>query len=151
MILQRNAASKVWGTGASAGATITLTLTPSQCAGDSQSCGARVVATTVADPSGKWTASIEPTPATNSTSLKASDGSTSATLNDVAIGDVIVCGGQVTDLTCDTFHLQFTHCCACTSRSPHFVPHSFQKRGSLPAQARHVLFRKGSAPNLSFR
>eukprot|EP00035_Acanthoeca_spectabilis_P030576 m.9951 g.9951 ORF g.9951 m.9951 type:complete len:466 (+) comp4252_c0_seq1:51-1448(+) len=100
MILQRNAASKVWGTGAAPGSTVTLKLAPAPCATvDLESetlCGGapRVVAQTIAGPTGNWTASLTPTPATHSATLTASDGTSSASLTDVALGDVLICGGQ---------------------------------------------------------
>ena len=95
MILQRNTKSNVWGTGASPGATVTVSLTETGAHCALEACVARTVATTRADDNGTWTAALAPTPATVSAMLKVTDGSTSATLSDVAVGDVLICGGQV--------------------------------------------------------
>ena len=86
MILQRGGA-KVWGTGAAPSATVTVSVFPSP------SKAATASAQVQASPSGEWMAVLRAAAATSAT-LKASDGTHTATLADVAIGDVILCGGQ---------------------------------------------------------
>lgn len=86
MILQRGGA-KVWGAGAAPLATVTVSIAPSS--GEATTAVVRVRANL----SGDWMAVITAV-AAKSVILKASDGTHTATLTDVSIGDVILCGGQ---------------------------------------------------------
>ena len=83
MLLQRGEATVIWGVGATAGATVTVSVH-----------GVTGVGTTTAEKSGEWRATLPPVGAMESTSLSVSDGTSSATLRDVAFGDLILCGGQ---------------------------------------------------------
>jgi hypothetical protein len=83
MILQRGDNTRVWGSGAKAGATVKVTVG-----------GAAQSATAAAQASGSWEVTLPSTAATASTTLTASDGTSNVTLRDVAFGDVILCGGQ---------------------------------------------------------
>ena len=83
MLLQRGDATLVWGVGASPGATVTVTVH-----------GVTAVGTTIAESDGAWKATLPPVAAMESTNVSVSDGKTSATLRDVAIGDLLLCGGQ---------------------------------------------------------
>jgi hypothetical protein len=111
MILQRDAPTKVWGDGAAAGAKVTVTV------GDSTNLLGFVTST--AGVSGNWTVTLPKTPATKSTTMKATDGTSTIALKDVAFGDVILCGEvplvrteplvlwpALEPLTCPDFHLR---------------------------------------------
>jgi hypothetical protein len=87
MILQRGGA-KVWGAGAAPSSTVTVSVGPS-----SGVAAGTAVAQVKASPSGDWMAVVTAV-AAQSVTLKASDGTHTATLTDVAIGDVVLCGGQ---------------------------------------------------------
>eukprot|EP01051_Picozoa_sp_SAG22_P003309 SAG22_NODE_159_length_16948_cov_14.480503_17_plen_283_part_00 len=89
MILQRGGA-RVWGTGAVPSATVTV-----PALGEAATVTAVAVAKVQASlsPSGDWMAVVNAAAAKSAT-LKASDGTHTATLRDVAIGDVVLCGGQ---------------------------------------------------------
>ena len=85
MVLQRDQPLTLWGT-APAGAAITVTL---GCAG----CPAP---TATADASGAWRAAVPPLPATRApfSVTVASPGAPSLVLDDVLVGDVLLCSGQ---------------------------------------------------------
>ena len=83
MILQRGASTVVWGRGAAPASTVTVTVG-----------GVTKVSTTIAGPAGEWNATLPRVGAMDSTSLSASDGTSTTTLQDVAFGDVVLCGGQ---------------------------------------------------------
>ena len=91
MILQRGGA-KVWGSGAAPSSTVTVSVFSG---GDAtRPRGALVTAVTVtATDAGDWIASLA-APATRSAVLKATDGRTTASIDELAFGDVILCGGQ---------------------------------------------------------
>jgi hypothetical protein len=89
MILQRDAATKVWGTGAKPGAEVKLSVAKSML-----TTGSMTVAKTLASADGSWKATLN-VPATASSTLTATDGTSSTKLNDVAFGEVLLCGGQV--------------------------------------------------------
>lgn len=84
MLLQRGAATKVWGTGATPHATVTVRVH-----------GVTEAATATANADGTWLAHMPELPAMAATQLTASDGKAHAALADVAIGDLLLCGGQV--------------------------------------------------------
>lgn len=79
-VLQRNVPVKVWGW-ADPSHSLTVSL-----------AGQSVTAT--ADASGKWTATFAPAPAGGPYELSVADGVDKATLSDIMIGDVLLCGGQ---------------------------------------------------------
>jgi sialate O-acetylesterase len=80
MVLQRDKSLPVWGT-ADAEAEVTITL------------GARH-ATVKADKAGHWSATLDPLPAGGPLVLTATANGSTATLDDVLIGDVFLCSGQ---------------------------------------------------------
>jgi hypothetical protein len=87
MILQRDAPTKVWGLGAAAGAKVQVSVV------DENSEGEKIVSvTTTASADGNWTAVLPSIPAKKTATMKATDGTSSASLSDVAFGDVILCG-----------------------------------------------------------
>ena len=86
MILQRDAATKVWGTGAKAGAQVKVSVNAP--ANDNLE-----TATTLAAGDGSWSTTLNVS-ATLTATLTATDGASTATLKDVAFGDVLLCGGQ---------------------------------------------------------
>jgi hypothetical protein len=88
MILQRGGA-KVWGSGAGPFANISVTISVARPTGDVVS----VVALGKASLAGDW-AVVVAAAAARSAILEASDGVQTATLNDIAVGDVVLCGGQ---------------------------------------------------------
>ena len=94
MILQRGGA-KVWGAGAAPSSTVTVSVVPSsgEAAAAAAAAAPTAVAQVKASPSGDWMAVVTAV-AAQSVTLKASDGTHTATLADVAIGDVVLCGGQ---------------------------------------------------------
>ena len=79
MILQRGGSTAVWGEGAKARSTVTVSVG-----------GVQMAAKTTADANGYWMATLPPVGATSSTTLSVTDGLTNATLQDVAFGDVMV-------------------------------------------------------------
>ncbi len=79
-VLQRNVPVKVWGW-SDPGHAVTVSLA-------SQTVSA------TADSTGKWTAAFAPLPAGGPYALSAVDGADKATLSDIMIGDVFMCGGQ---------------------------------------------------------
>ena len=88
MILQRGTGTKIWGSGAAPGAKVQVTVRPSQG-------GAPAAASATADPSGKWQASMPALAAAPSATVAASlAAGDPISLSDVAIGDVLLCGGQ---------------------------------------------------------
>ena len=115
MILQRGDATMVWGKNATPGATVTVTVSSRlrKCArtrvralpcqgpdpraagqvsyADGQVSGA---GSGKAAADGTWNATVSGLKASKTSSVTASDASSSATLNDVAVGDVLLCGGQ---------------------------------------------------------
>ena len=96
MILQRDAATKVWGVGAKPGATVTVTVKPASAGsggGGDRSLALSTAAATAGD-DGAWTTTLTPVAAAASTTVTATDGAATATLRDVAFGDVLLCGGQ---------------------------------------------------------
>lgn len=88
MLLQRGQPLAVWGGGAEAGSEVTVTLLalPSS---------KPVVAKAAADPGGNWTARL---PAVSTVAaaavLTATDGGSTASLTGVAVGELLLCGGQ---------------------------------------------------------
>ena len=90
MILQRGGA-KVWGSGAAPSGTVTVTVV-SATGGLALAEPVSVTATAAGDWTATVTASVTP-----SATLKATEGSSTATVADVAVGEAILCGGQVRD------------------------------------------------------
>jgi sialate O-acetylesterase len=86
MILQRDTEAKVWGSGANPGATVKVTIAKSMSANE-------IIGVAFAAPDGSWNTTVN-VPATATSTLTATDGTSSIKLNDVAFGDVILCGGQ---------------------------------------------------------
>jgi len=80
MVLQRDKPLSVWGT-ADADADVTLTF------GDRR-------ATTKADKVGHWSATLDPLPASGPLVLTATANGSTATIDDVLVGDVFLCSGQ---------------------------------------------------------
>lgn len=80
-VLQRDVPVKVWGWAA-----------PSQAV--TVELGASGAAQTQAGADGRWTATFPALPAGGPYTLKATDASGTATLNDIMVGDVFLCGGQ---------------------------------------------------------
>lgn len=93
MILQRGTGTKVFGTGATAGATVTVHLEGEDC---STHCHQKVLAegTATAKADGTWVASLDAISARSTATLTASDGKDTLSIEDVAVGDVLLCGGQ---------------------------------------------------------
>ena len=100
MILQRDAAAKVWGSGAAAGSQVHVSVKRD---GDGLQLSA---AYTTASATGNWSVSMPHVPASNSTTLTVTDGKHTVSLKDVAFGDVLLCGGQA----CSIGH-PFAECC----------------------------------------
>ena len=88
MLLQRGQPLATWGGGAAPGSEVTVTLTLP---------GKTVVAKGAADSSGNWTVFLPAVPAAPTAVLMASsaDGNSNASLTDVAVGELLLCGGQV--------------------------------------------------------
>ena len=84
MTLQRGLGTKVWGDGAAPHANVTVVLTAS----------ATVSGAGAASASGSWIVEMPLLTAAASTMVRASDGHTDAALTNVAVGDVLLCGGQ---------------------------------------------------------
>ena len=83
MLLQRGGSTKIWGYGAIPNGTVRISIDGLTSAGVS-----------VATPTGDWQVTLPTLVETNSTSLHAADGHTTAVLTDVAIGELLLCGGQ---------------------------------------------------------
>ena len=83
MVLQRGAGTKVWGSGARPGSAVTVTVG-----------GVAAAGRTTATAAGDWLCTLPTLPAMAATALRASDGAASAALADVAVGEVLLCGGQ---------------------------------------------------------
>ena len=121
MILQRGASTVVWGRGAAPASTVTVTVG-----------GVTSVSKTIAGPTGEWNVMLPMVGAMDSTSLSASDGTSTTTLQDVAFGDVVLCGGQS--------NMGFGMC-------------GTQSKNQTPSQALsalepiRVFFQEGSGPN----
>lgn len=125
MILQRGERSQVWGSGAVPKAKVTMSIIEESCA----SCPAPdawdicctpgttiSTATTSAGADGAWRVSLPKLDATKGdqstmVQLTASDGATHATISKVAVGDVLLCGGQS--------NMGFTMCGAHSKAQPH--------------------------------
>ena len=86
MVLQRDAQTKVWGSGATAGAQVNVSIV------NNASNGFAWHASTTASADGKWKVTLSNIPFATSATLKASDRVSTIELNDVAIGDVLLCG-----------------------------------------------------------
>jgi sialate O-acetylesterase len=86
MLLQRGQPLSVWGSGASPGAVAKVVLTVPGAPG--------ATASTVAGPAGNWSVSLPAIPEALSSVLTVTCGSSTATLNDVAVGELLLCGGQ---------------------------------------------------------
>jgi sialate O-acetylesterase len=89
MILQRSAATQLWGGGAPAGASVVVTVM--------HTISGKVLGggTGMADGNGTWSLALHtPVAASPSTTVQVSSAGKTATLNDVAWGDVLLCGGQ---------------------------------------------------------
>lgn len=83
MILQRGSSTKVWGEGAKPRSTVTVAIASTAS-----------VATATAATDGTWLVVLPPVSATESTTLTATNGASTAVVHDVAFGDVLLCGGQ---------------------------------------------------------
>ena len=91
MLLQRGAGTRVWGTGATPGATVTVSLAAPGAA------AAAANASTTAQAGGNWSVTLPAIAAAHSATLSATDSSTahgSTVQLTVAVGDLILCGGQ---------------------------------------------------------
>ena len=81
MVLQRGEGTKVWGSGAVPKEAVHVTV-------------GGVKALSVATSTGDWLVTLPMLLATQSISVQATDGHTTTTLHDVAIGELLLCGGQ---------------------------------------------------------
>ena len=86
MILQCDRPTQIWGTGAEAGGTVTLTVS------DTSSLRSLSHVTTQANPEGAWRVSAQVSAHNSTTVLVADSSGASASLNDVAWGAVLLCG-----------------------------------------------------------
>lgn len=87
MLLQRGTGTMVWGSGGSPLAVVKISLTPIG--------GNAVVANTTVGTNGNWSLPMPTLVAAKSATLEADDGETSTSLKNVAVGDLLLCGGQV--------------------------------------------------------
>ena len=92
MVLQRDQATNVWGSGAAPNSKVTVSV-QHPAASSSASVAVILRSSAQANAQGDWTTTVT-VAAANSTTLTATDGHSTVTLNDVAFGDVILCGGQ---------------------------------------------------------
>jgi hypothetical protein len=81
MILQRDAPTRVWGTGAKPNVEVKVSILE-----------LAIESTAISTADGSWNVTLMNVPATASAILTASDGLSSSKLNDVAFGDVVLCG-----------------------------------------------------------
>jgi sialate O-acetylesterase len=86
MLLQRGKGTMVWGSGADALTAIKVSLTPVD--------GNPIVAMAKSNAGGNWSVTLPTIAAAKSATLNASDGGSFASLKNIAIGDLILCGGQ---------------------------------------------------------
>eukprot|EP01050_Picozoa_sp_SAG11_P016702 SAG11_NODE_2312_length_3537_cov_11.743455_2_plen_447_part_00 len=86
MILQRGDGTRVWGTGAAPGSTVTISLSPAG--------GDIVHSSATALSGGNWSVEMPRIGAAASASLSVTDGTDTAQLSDVAVGDIMLCSGQ---------------------------------------------------------
>ena len=86
MILQCDRPTQIWGTGAEAGGTVTLTVS------DTSSLRSLSHVTTQANPEGAWRVSTQVSARNSTTVLVADSSGASASLDDVAWGAVLLCG-----------------------------------------------------------
>lgn len=84
-VLQRDVPLKIWGKAAPS-QHLTLELTGND--------GTMRIAEATAGADGKWTATLTALPAGGPYALTATDSSGAATLSDILVGDVLMCGGQ---------------------------------------------------------
>ncbi len=87
MILQRGEGTRVWGTNAAGPVTVTV------------SGGIKATSGQPSRPHGSWIVSLPNMAAALTSTVAATDGNTTDTLTDVAIGDVLLCGGNVAPST----------------------------------------------------
>ena len=80
MILQRGEGTRVWGANATGKVTVTVT-------------GGIKATSQAPGPGGSWMVSLPNMAAALTSTVTATDGKTTDTLTDVAIGDVLLCGG----------------------------------------------------------
>ena len=83
MVLQRGDSTKIWGSGAIPNGTVRVTV-----------AGVSTPAVGEASSEGDWRVTLPLLVAANSSSVHATDGHTTAMLSDVAIGELLLCGGQ---------------------------------------------------------
>eukprot|EP01051_Picozoa_sp_SAG22_P009109 SAG22_NODE_736_length_7533_cov_9.168281_1_plen_398_part_00 len=81
MILQRGSGAKIWGSNATAAVKVTVS-------------GGAAATSPAPGPGGAWIVSLPLLAAAESATVTVTDGVTTETLTDVAIGDVLLCGGQ---------------------------------------------------------
>lgn len=86
MLLQRGQQLAVWGGGAKPDSDVTVTLAL---------LGKPVAAKITADPDGNWTLLLPAVPEAATAVLRATDGSSTVSLTGVAVGELLLCGGQV--------------------------------------------------------
>jgi hypothetical protein len=86
MLLQRGTGTRIWGSGAEPHSTVTVSLLTAG--------GPTANASSVAGSGGNWTVVLPPIAAAKAATLSVSDGIASAQLSEVAVGDLILCGGQ---------------------------------------------------------
>ena len=86
MLLQRSQPVSIWGSGAIPGADVNVVLTVPGTPG--------ATASTVAGPAGNWTVSLPGVPEALSSALSVTSGSSTTTLKDIAVGELLLCGGQ---------------------------------------------------------
>lgn len=84
-VLQRDVPLKIWGKGTPSQA-VKVDLTGNN--------GTTRTAQATAGADSKWSVTVDPLPAGGTYTLTATDSSGAATLNDILIGDVLMCGGQ---------------------------------------------------------
>ena len=101
MILQRGDATRVWGTGAAAGETVTVSLKPSSSTPSSTHraiiAAASMRVSVISSADGTWEAVLPAITAQRGATLMATGSSGSsapASIGDVSVGDVLLCGGQ---------------------------------------------------------
>ena len=90
MVLQRGGTTKVWGSGATAGATVQVKLT---AAPQQQQEEGATSAATVARADGSWVATLPTITASRGNTLAVADGHSKASLT-IDVGDVLLCGGE---------------------------------------------------------
>ena len=81
MVLQRGESTKIWGSGAVPKTAVHVTVDGVTCVGVSTSTG-------------DWICTLPTLQATENASAQATDGHSTVTLHDLAIGELLLCGGQ---------------------------------------------------------